>query len=158
MSETVTTHQAPSVRAGAEPGVPPSTAVPAAPAIPTAGPAAPKSELAILVSAKAVQAIAQQIAKRNLPNTALRVGVKGGGCSGFSYVIEFHDGEPHTRDRVYDLKTEDGKDVRVLVDRKSLIFLNGATLEWEDTLLRRGFKWSNPQEKTSCGCGHSFST
>jgi iron-sulfur cluster assembly protein len=127
------------------------------PALGTTPPVASGS-LGIAVSQQATNAIAKQIAKRNVPDTSLRVGVRGGGCSGFSYVIEFHDGAPQSRDRVFDLKAEDGTPVRVLVDRKSLIFLSGATLEWEDTLMRRGFKWSNPQEKASCGCGHSFTT
>jgi iron-sulfur cluster assembly protein len=112
--------------------------------------------LAITISPRAVEAIKKQIAKRNVPGTALRVGVKGGGCSGYSYVIQFHDGAPQARDVVYDLKAEDGTDVRVLVDKKSLLFLNGTELEWEQTLMQQGFKFKNPNEKSNCGCGHSF--
>jgi iron-sulfur cluster assembly protein len=115
-----------------------------------------KAKLDIAVSPAAVEAIKGQIKKRGRENTSLRVGIRGGGCSGFSYVIEFHDGPPHARDRVYDLVAADGTPVRVVVDPKSLIYLNGATLEWEDKLVRRGFKWTNPQEKANCGCGHSF--
>ncbi len=115
-----------------------------------------KAALGITVSAKAVEAIKKQVQKRSVPGTALRVGVRGGGCSGFSYVIEFHDGEPHARDVVYDFTAEDGSPVRVVVDKKSLIYLNGSELEWEQTLLQQGFKFVNPQEKASCGCGHSF--
>src|SRR5690606_36009589 len=99
---------------------------------------------------------AVQVAKRGVPGTSLRVGIRGGGCSGFSYVIEFHDGEPHARDVVYDLTATDGTKVRVLVDKKSLLYLNGATLEWEKTLMRQGFKFLNPNEKSNCGCGTSF--
>ena len=115
-----------------------------------------QKQLAIDVTPKAVEAIKRQIQKRNMPNTALRVGIKGGGCSGFSYVIQFHDGEPHARDRVFDFTAEDGTPVRVVCDPKSLIYLNGATLEYETTLMQQGFKWKNPHEKTNCGCGHSF--
>src|ERR1700733_6818736 len=115
-----------------------------------------KSKLAIEVSPKAVEAIKKQILKRGVPNTSLRVGIKGGGCSGFSYVIQFHDGEPHAKDRVFDYVAEDGTPVRVLSDPKSLIYLNGAVLDWEHTLMQQGFKWINPHEKSSCGCGHSF--
>jgi len=71
-------------------------------------------------------------------------------------VIEFHDGAPQARDVVYDLKATDGSDVRVVVDKKSLLYLNGASLEWEKTLMRQGFKFVNPNEKASCGCGTSF--
>lgn len=112
--------------------------------------------LSITISAKAVEAIKKQVEKRGLPNTALRVGVRGGGCSGFSYVIQFHDGELQARDVVYDLKAQDGTNVRVVTDKKSLIYLNGTELDWEQTLMTQGFKFRNPQEKSNCGCGHSF--
>jgi iron-sulfur cluster assembly protein len=126
---------------------------------PKADSAAPASDTvrSIAIAQSAVEAIKLQIQKRAVPETALRVGIRGGGCSGFSYVIEFHDGAPRTRDRVYDMVAADGTQVRIVIDPKSLIYLNGATLEWEDKVVRRGFKWSNPQEKAGCGCGHSFS-
>lgn len=114
------------------------------------------AKLGISIAQSAVDAIAAQIKKRNVLGTALRVGIRGGGCSGFSYVIEFHDGAPQARDVVYDLKSTDGSDVRVVVDKKSLLYLNGSTLEWEKTLMRQGFKFVNPNEKASCGCGTSF--
>jgi len=114
-------------------------------------PAVEKKEPSITVSPAAVEAIRAQIQKRGVPDTALRVGIRGGGCSGFSYVIEFHDGPPRARDRVYDYG-----DVRVVVDPKSLIYLNGSILDWEQTLMKQGFKFVNPNEKASCGCGHSF--
>ena len=110
----------------------------------------------ITVTPRAVEMIKKQIQKRGQPNTALRLGLRGGGCSGFSYVIEFHDGEPRAKDSVYDYVAEDGTPVRVVVDKKSLVFLNGTTLDWEQTLMQQGFKFVNPNEKTSCGCGHSF--
>lgn len=134
----------------------PNSAPAGAPSVtPSEQPPAP-SRLAISVTQGAVDAIRTQIEKRNVPGTALRVGIRGGGCSGFSYVIEFHDGEPRARDIVYDLKATDGSDVRVVVDKKSLLYLNGATLDWEKTLMRQGFKFINPNEKASCGCGTSF--
>ena len=115
--------------------------------------------LTLTVSAGAVEAIAQQMKKRGThgaTDTALRVGIRGGGCSGFSYVIEFHDGPPHARDRVLDYVSAAGVAVRVVVDPKSLIYLNGTELDWEQTVMKRGFKFNNPQEKSKCGCGHSF--
>lgn len=122
----------------------------------SASPPSVSSKLSISIAQNAVDAIALQIAKRNMPGTALRVGIRGGGCSGFSYVIEFHDGEPKPRDVVYDLVATSGTPVRVVVDKKSLLYLNGSTLEWEKTLMRQGFKFVNPNEKASCGCGTSF--
>ncbi len=125
-----------------------STSQPSVPASPT--------KLSIEITQAAVDAIAQQIAKRGRPETALRVGIRGGGCSGFSYVIEFHDGAPNARDIVYDKTATDGTAVRIVVDKKSLLYLNGSTLEWEKTLMRQGFKFVNPNEKSNCGCGTSF--
>jgi iron-sulfur cluster assembly protein len=112
---------------------------------------------AIGISPKAVDAIARQMQKRGTPDASLRLGIRGGGCSGFTYVIEFHDGPPHARDRVMDLEASDGTKVRVVVDPKSLVYLNGTVLEWEQTLMRQGFKFANPNEKSGCGCGTSFS-
>jgi iron-sulfur cluster assembly protein len=111
---------------------------------------------AMTVTPRAVEIIKKQIQKRGKSNTALRLGIRGGGCSGFSYVIEFHDGEPRPKDNIYDYVAEDGTPVRVVVDKKSLVFLNGTTLDWEQTIMQQGFKFVNPNEKTSCGCGHSF--
>jgi iron-sulfur cluster assembly protein len=109
------------------------------------------------ISPKAVDAIARQMQKRGTPDASLRLGIRGGGCSGFTYVIEFHDGPPHARDRVLDHEASDGTKVRVVVDPKSLVYLNGTVLEWEQTLMRQGFKFANPNEKSGCGCGTSFS-
>lgn len=118
--------------------------------------AQPSKKLGIVITQGAVDAVATQIEKRGVTGTALRVGIRGGGCSGFSYVIEFHDGEPRPRDVVYDLSSTSGKPVRIITDKKSLIYLNGATFDWEKTLMRQGFKFVNPNETASCGCGTSF--
>jgi iron-sulfur cluster assembly protein len=108
------------------------------------------------VSAKAVDAIRAAMEKRGTPSAALRVGIKGGGCSGFSYVIEFSDDPPRTGDQVLEF-TEDGKSaVRVFCDKKSIIYLGGSVLDYEKTLMYQGFKFKNPQEASRCGCGHSF--
>lgn len=111
----------------------------------------------ISISASAVDAIARQMRKRGTPDASLRLGIRGGGCSGFSYAIEFYDGPPRARDRVFDHVASDGTKVRVLVDPKSLVYLDGARLEWEQTLMQQGFKFVNPNEKSGCGCGSSFS-
>lgn len=113
--------------------------------------AAPQ-KLAVSLTPRAIEAAKAAFAKRGTPNAALRLGLRGGGCSGFSYVIEFSDDPPRARDRVFEF---DG--VRVLVDPKSLIYLAGTVLDYEKTLMSQGFKFQNPQEKQGCGCGHSFS-
>ena len=71
-------------------------------------------------------------------------------------MIEFHDGPPNARDVVYDRTATNGSAVRIVVDKKSLLYLNGSMLEWEKTLMRQGFKFVNPNEKSNCGCGTSF--
>jgi len=81
----------------------------------------------------------------------LRLGVQGGGCSGLSYNIRF-DTQPRERDRVYEY---DG--VRVFVDPKSFLYLHGMILDYEETLMRQGFNFINPNSTKSCGCGSSFS-
>ena len=81
----------------------------------------------------------------------LRLGVQGGGCSGLSYNIRF-DTQSRERDRIFSYG-----DIRVFVDPKSFIYLNGMTVEWEETLMHRGFVFQNPNAKKSCGCGSSFS-
>lgn len=105
----------------------------------------------IHVSPGAVEFARQKLDKRGTPDAAIRLGIKGGGCSGYSYVIEFADDPPRDRDRVYE-----HEGVRFYVDKKSLVYLAGSTLDYERTLMFQGFKFRNPQEASSCGCGHSF--
>jgi iron-sulfur cluster assembly protein len=110
----------------------------------------------LAVSDKAVDAIRAALAKRGTPDAALRVGIKGGGCSGFSYVIEFADDPPRQGDLVLVYEMEGKSTVRVLCDKKSIIYLGGSILDYEKTLMYQGFKFKNPQEASKCGCGHSF--
>ena len=110
----------------------------------------------IAVSPPAVDAIRAALAKRGTPDAALRVGIRGGGCSGFSYSIEFEDAPPRSGDRVLEFAEEGKATVRVFCDKKSILYLGGSVLDWEKTLMFQGFKFRNPQEATRCGCGHSF--
>ena len=82
----------------------------------------------------------------------LRIAVQGGGCSGLSYSIKF-DTRPRERDRIYEFEG-----VRIFVDPKSFIYLHGMTLDYEETLMRQGFNFINPNSTRSCGCGSSFSS
>ena len=104
---------------------------------------------------EAAQKVADALDKRGTPDGALRVGVKGGGCSGFSYVLQFEDDAPRARDLVFSYPVKDGE-VNVYCDKKSILYLNGSTLEWQKTLMYQGFQFANPQEKSSCGCNESF--
>ncbi|HYH00358.1 MAG TPA: iron-sulfur cluster assembly accessory protein [Terriglobales bacterium] len=80
----------------------------------------------------------------------IRLGVQGGGCSGLSYVVQFETG-PQERDRIFTFG-----DVRVFVDPKSFIYLAGMTVDYEETLMKTGFVFNNPNAAKSCGCGSSF--
>jgi iron-sulfur cluster assembly protein len=108
--------------------------------------------VAISVSERAVQEIKRAAGKRTTTPSGLRVGIRGGGCTGFSYLFEWSDSEPRAEDKV--LSYEDGR-VRVFVDPKSFVFLDGSTLDYATTLMARGFKWVNPNAKGTCGCGES---
>jgi iron-sulfur cluster assembly protein len=105
------------------------------------------------VTPKAVNRVRMALAKEGISaeEGGLRLGVKGGGCSGLSYAIAF-DSHPRERDRIF---TFDG--VRVFIDPKSFVYLNGMTLDYEETLMRQGFNFINPNSTRSCGCGTSFS-
>ena len=89
--------------------------------------------------------------ERGTMEGALRVGVKGGGCSGLSYVMDWAT-KPNPNDKVFE---NDG--ARVVCDPKSLMFLEGMTIAWKNTLQEKGFQLENPNVKKSCGCGSSFS-
>jgi len=106
------------------------------------------------VTDRAVKKIRSAMAKEGISpeEGGLRLGVTGGGCSGLSYAIKF-DTRPRERDRIYDF---DG--VRVFVDPKSFLYLHGMTLDYEETLMRQGFNFVNPNSSRSCGCGSSFSS
>ena len=132
-------------------------AAPSQPALPEpmaarSGPGAPGQGLQ--VTERAVKRIRVAMAKEGVSpeEGGLRLGVMGGGCSGLSYSIKF-DTRPRERDRIYDF---DG--VRVFVDPKSFLYLHGMTLDYEETLMRQGFNFINPNSSRSCGCGSSFSS
>ncbi|HMD44006.1 MAG TPA: iron-sulfur cluster assembly accessory protein [Candidatus Acidoferrum sp.] len=112
------------------------------------GPAAP----VVHISQKAAEKILALLAKEGVsPEVGgLRVGVQGGGCSGLSYAMRL-DTRARDRDKVFE---EFG--ARIFVDPKSLLYLNGTILEYEDTLMRQGFVFQNPNAARSCGCGSSF--
>jgi iron-sulfur cluster assembly protein len=114
-------------------------------------PAGATQRLGITITEGAAKYARDKLDKRGTPDAAIRLGIKGGGCSGFSYVIQFEDDPPRERDRVYEVLG-----VRFIVDKKSLIYLAGAMLDYERTLMFQGFKFRNPNEAASCGCGHSF--
>ena len=104
----------------------------------------------VYVTPKAVQKIRAAFAREGVSG-GLRLGVLGGGCSGLSYQFKFAQ-EPRPRDHVFEFD-----DVKVFVDPKSMLFLEGMTLDWQDSIMQSGFVFQNPHATKSCGCGTSFS-
>jgi iron-sulfur cluster assembly protein len=145
MSNFVSIENKPAEGASAAPAQTPAPQALASGVGPTAG--------GIQVTERAVKKIRSAMAKEGISpeEGGLRLGVMGGGCSGLSYSIKF-DSRPRERDRIYEY---DG--VRIFVDPKSFLYLHGMTLDYEETLMRQGFNFINPNSSRSCGCGSSFS-
>jgi iron-sulfur cluster assembly protein len=105
----------------------------------------------IQLTSKAVEKVREIMRDQGLAEGGLRVGVKGGGCSGLSYNLAL-DTEERPGDKVFEV---DG--VKLFVDMKSFLFLNGSTLDYkEEGLMQRGFTFVNPNSSGACGCGESF--
>jgi len=107
----------------------------------------------VTVSEKALEHVIELMINQGIsPDTHyLRVGVKGGGCSGLSYAMDF-DNTITDMDEVVDLNS-----LRVIIDKKSVLYLYGTELDYSDGLNGKGFNWINPQASRTCGCGESFS-
>jgi iron-sulfur cluster assembly protein len=108
--------------------------------------------MAVELSPAAVKRVKALLESQKLEHAFLRMGVKGGGCSGFSYNLEF-DTELRKFDKQFEV---DG--VKVVVDVKSYLYLNGSTLDFVQQGLTGGFTFVNPNAKSSCSCGTSFTT
>lgn len=102
------------------------------------------------ITENAAKRMKEIMAEKNEPNLALRVGIKGGGCSGFSYALDF------TTDQKPNDKVFEAHGVKILCDPKSYLYLINTTLDYDFGLLDGGFKFQNPNAKKSCSCGESF--
>jgi len=109
--------------------------------------------MAISLSDTAAREIKTIIEQQELDaqNVRLRVGVKGGGCSGFSYLLDLTEQQRDT-DEIFE---EHG--VKIVCDPKSYLYLNGTSIDFKDEIMGRGFVFNNPNATSSCGCGSSFS-
>ena len=101
-------------------------------------------------AAREIQTIIDQ-QELDAQNIRLRVGVKGGGCSGFSYLLDLTE-QQRDSDEVFE---ENG--IKVVCDPKSYLYLNGTSIDFKDEIMGRGFVFNNPNATSSCGCGSSFS-
>lgn len=118
-------------------------------ATPTIG--TPTKVTPVNMTPTAVSKVKEIMAQQNPVPAGLRVGVVGGGCSGFSYSMSFENGAG-MMDKVLDI---DG--LKVFVDATSMMYLQGVTVDYVETLEGAGFKFDNPNVKSTCGCGSSFS-
>lgn len=109
------------------------------------------TNLEFSITPAAAEFIKKKLVERGTPDSAMRVGIQGGKCEGFAYRVEYSDDPPREKDKVIEL---DG--VKVYVDPKSLVFLNGAALDCEKSLMQYGLVIRNPNEASKCGCGASF--
>jgi iron-sulfur cluster assembly accessory protein len=120
----------------------------------TAASGAPVADLApapLTFTAKAIEMVKNAIAQENLTGYGIRVGVVGGGCSGFQYSMDF-ESETKEGDAAYE---QDG--LRFFVDPMSAMYLQGVTIDYIQGLQGAGFKFVNPNARNTCGCGQSFS-
>ncbi len=106
--------------------------------------------MAITISDSAAERVRTLKKKRQTPEAILRVGVRGGGCSGLQYQLSFDDAVDEADHEIAAFG------VRVIVDEKSALYLVGSTLDFVDSLQESGFKIENPNASNSCGCGQSF--
>ncbi len=112
-----------------------------------------EKKLSLEITDTAVEHVKQFMEQEGKTDEVVRVGVRGGGCSGLSYVLQFEGADSvGLMDHVIE---KDG--VRVVVDKKSMLFLSGTTLDYEDGLTGKGFTFKNPNAHQTCGCGESFS-
>ncbi len=107
----------------------------------------------ITLTPLAAQEVKRLIEKEQKPNLGLRVGIKGGGCSGMTYVLTIDEATPKQYDSVFE---QEG--IKVLIDAKSHLYLDGTTVDYKNSLMGGGFEFQNPLAKKSCGCGTSFTT
>ncbi len=113
----------------------------------------PAAAKQIAVTEKAIRKIRQAFEKQGVEGV-LRLGVLGGGCSGLSYQFKF-DTKTRPTDHIFEFG-EEGARVRIAIDPKSMLYLHGLTLDYQETLMQSGFVFHNPNAKKSCGCGTSF--
>ena len=109
----------------------------------------------IMMSDRAASEMKRIVLEQGLGEVFLRVGVKGGGCSGFSYTVGFDD-KKNEVDQV-SIKEWQPNDIEVVCDPKSFLYLNNTILDFSDGLMGRGFTFDNPNASKTCGCGESFS-
>ena len=105
--------------------------------------------MSITITDRAREKIKTLLRKRQTPDHYLRIGLQGGGCSGYMYKYEFADA-PVEKDKVFEFD-----DIKICIDIKSYLFLNGMEIDYEEDLIKSGLVFNTPSAKRTCGCGES---
>ena len=119
--------------------------------------------MSVIITDTAAREIGSIMNKQDLDieSTHLRVGVKGGGCSGFSYILDLTETKKEGDEQwdfTFEVSEGESFNLSVICDPKSFLYLNGTTVDFKDEVMGRGFVFENPNANTTCGCGSSFST
>lgn len=115
-------------------------------------PPAPDAEATptVVVTGRAAKVMRDQLVKRGTPAAAIRFGIRGGGCTGYSYMFQYEDGPPRASDTVVE-----ANGVRVYVDPKSMRLVKNTRIDFETGIRGHGFRFENPNVSNACGCGES---
>lgn len=140
------------MNAMAEPASAPTSAPTGAPLAPTGSGTVSESDAppTVIVTGRAAKVMRDQLVKRGTPSAAIRFGIRGGGCTGYSYMFQYEDGPPRASDTVVEVGG-----VRVYVDPKSMRLVKNTRIDFETGMRGHGFRFDNPNVSNACGCGES---
>lgn len=111
---------------------------------------APTTVPTVVVTPRAAKVMRDQLVKRGTPAAAIRFGIRGGGCTGYSYMFQYEDGPPRTSDTVVEFAG-----VRLYIDPKSMRLVKNTRIDFETGIRGHGFRFDNPNVSNACGCGES---
>lgn len=131
----------------------PGAAPPASSATSSTAPPTADATPPLRVTVRAAKVMRGQLDKRGTPTAAIRFGIRGGGCTGYSYMFQYEDGPPRAKDTV----VEAAFGVKIYVDPKSLLLVRNTEIDFETGMRGHGFRFANPNVDSSCGCGESIS-
>ncbi len=113
--------------------------------------AAQATPATVIVTPRAAKVMQDQLIKRGTPGAAIRFGIRGGGCTGYSYMFQYEDGPPRASDTVLEVPG-----VRVYIDPKSMRLVKNTKIDFETGMRGHGFRFDNPNVSNACGCGESI--
>jgi iron-sulfur cluster assembly protein len=112
----------------------------------------PEAPPTVIITPRAAKVMRDQLVRRGTPDAAIRFGIRGGGCTGYSYMFQYEDGPPRASDTLVEMAG-----VRVYVDPKSMRLVKNTKIDFETGMRGHGFRFDNPNVSNACGCGESVS-